>query len=86
MTDDLIERLRRYHSHNTTMTFYDRDEVNPDGPEAADRIATQQEAIDELVGLIRECRLADAYAARTGDETRWDRAFHALCRAEKGER
>lgn len=36
-----------------------------------------------LRGLIRECRLADAYAARTGNETRWDHAFHALCLAER---
>jgi hypothetical protein len=35
--------------------------------------------VERLHGLIRECRLADSYAARTGDERRWDRAFTALC-------
>lgn len=38
--------------------------------------------VEAYQALIRECRLADGHAARTGDETRWDRAFHALCRAE----
>lgn len=43
----------------------------------------REEAMREA---IRECRLADGYAARTGDEGRWDRAFHELCRLEKSAR
>lgn len=37
----------------------------------------------DAVDLIRECRLADAHAARTGDELRWDQAFLALCQFER---
>lgn len=37
----------------------------------------------DAIDLIRECRLADAYANRTGDEVRFDRAFDALCRFER---
>lgn len=31
---------------------------------------------------IRECRLADGHAARTGKEGRWDRALHSLTASE----
>jgi len=37
----------------------------------------------DVIELIRECRLADAHAARTGDELRWDEAFHELCQFER---
>lgn len=37
----------------------------------------------DAVELIRACRLADAHAARTGDELQWDIAFHELCRFEQ---
>lgn len=41
-----------------------------------------EEALGEAVDLIRECRLADGHAARTGSEARWARALHALTSAE----
>lgn len=37
----------------------------------------------DAIELIREFRLADEHAARTGDEVRWDTAFHELCQFER---
>lgn len=56
MTDDLIERLRELTMAEVSRDGYCREEpvpINRDGPEAAARIATQQEAIDELVAAAR---------------------------------
>lgn len=61
------------------------------GPSEACEIATAHliaAAPDMIAGLaeageaIRELRLADAHAARTGDETRFDRALSAICQHE----
>lgn len=64
MTDDLIERLRGYRPFCFTGG-------KPFGPaicdEAADRIATQQEAIDELVEALRPfAKRADGYESHDG--------------------
>jgi hypothetical protein len=82
---DLIERLRaevRQRQYESGDMLY-LGAPDPLLTEAADEIAALRARVAELEGLIRECRLADAYAARTGDESRWDRAFHELCWAEK---
>lgn len=72
MTDDLIERLRaKRHVYpvqgggDTTGRCYTTDDgyrlINPNGPEAAARIATQQEAINGAGGhlLMAQAILAD---------------------------
>lgn len=38
--------------------------------------------LEKAGSAIRELRLADAYAARTGNEGRFDRALHELCQRE----
>lgn len=78
---DLIERLRKNAGYRDERWQCITDPALL--AKAADEIAALRERVAELEGLIRECRLADSYAARTGDEARWDRAFSALCRAEK---
>lgn len=43
---DVAGRLLECHEHNTTITFYGRDERNPDGPEAAAIIAELIERVE----------------------------------------
>lgn len=79
---NLIERLIE------RMTVIALDEGTPvpssealhDGVEA---ISTLTAEVEECLVAIRELRLADGYAARTGDELRFDKAFHALCQFEQ---
>lgn len=89
MTDtaDLVERLvvlrEGLDAPDSMPLFEGFSLTNGDLSEAATLISSSAGEVERLRGLIRECRLADGYAARTGEELRWDRAFHALCEAER---
>lgn len=83
MIDDLISRLRatrsfRLREGGPTHTA----PVNPNGPEAAEALIKYRDALEDVGEAIRELRLADAHAARTGSEGRWDRALSNVCQYE----
>jgi hypothetical protein len=63
--DALVKRLRAMHRHNETMTFTDCDTINPDGPEAADRLQSLQASVRELEARDHTwCLQADEQAQR----------------------
>jgi hypothetical protein len=76
-SDNLVERLRaRTEMEDHNGTIYPDALVNPDGPEAADRIIALREALEECRGVLSNIPAPHDYGL-------WQRMCRAIRRAEQ---